>query len=167
MAEKEPEEINEPDEAGEPSNSPTPAAAENKTVLPAPANPQQESDITKLEKHMDKAEGGMLFASRVSAFFTIVLALLAFIQAISFIESERAFLLVTDVKFLKGDPSLDAGGMDLLMNVKNVGRHVASVSRFVVRPANFIFHKELAAVPSYEIGIGVEKVAPPSPQVLI
>jgi hypothetical protein len=57
----------------------------------AARSPTQRLGIEALEAQMNRFERGMLIWSGVTAFFTVVLAFLAGVQAYSFVESERAF----------------------------------------------------------------------------
>jgi hypothetical protein len=62
------------------------------------------------------------------------------------IESQRAFLLLKDVQFAKGDPSSMESSRDLVMIWKNVGRHVAQVTAVKAAPVYGVIKKNLPEI---------------------
>ena len=85
-------------------------------------------------------------------------------QLAALIESERAFLIVGDMNFRYGDPTASPDGLNLVMIIKNVGKHVAIVKRLNVKPAFFTnpdrTKRELSDAPPYEGSI-IDRVIPP------
>jgi hypothetical protein len=80
------------------------------------------TDGTPTQGQLDRSERGMLRWTRIVGLFTIVLAILAGVQAYSFIESERAFLTVQGVDFANGEPTIAPHGLSLVVTLKNVGK---------------------------------------------
>jgi hypothetical protein len=85
-------------------------------------------------------------------------------QLDSLIESERAFLIVHDVNFRRGEPTLDADGLDLVLIIKNVGKHVGLSKAFAVKPGFYtnpdLEKRRLPEMPNYDGG-EITKVIPP------
>jgi hypothetical protein len=92
--------------------------------------------------------------------FTGVLALSTVFQVLAFIHSERAYLIISDIRFLHSEPTADPDGYDLVMIIKNIGKHVALISELEIKPAFFVIRKTLPEIPNYNIGT-IEKVVPP------
>ncbi len=113
---------------------------------------KEESDHKRNERMM------ALWTGRVGL-FTLALVLVAFLQFYSFVESERACLVLEDVHFTYGEPSIDGKGTNLILVIKNIGKHVTSVHTFKVKPSLFIVQKELPDLPCY--GGSTIKVIPP------
>jgi hypothetical protein len=83
------------------------------------------------------------------ALFTLALALATYINAWAYIQSERAQLFVRDVRFAHGEPNAAEGGFDVVVVIKNVGRHIATVTDLNVSPVLHIHAKELRETPNY------------------
>lgn len=160
MVEQKPEEANKRDEQPDAGNPPVPAVGPNQApnasgIQRGQAN--QGGNFAQQIKHTDHI---IARSAIVTAVLTFVLAILAALQAYSFIESERAYLVVDNVAFKHIEPSLAPDGLDLVIAVKNVGKHLALVTKFAVKPLFGTQHKELPETPNYEGGI-LGKVVPP------
>jgi hypothetical protein len=83
------------------------------------------------------------------ALFTGIVALATLTQVWAFIQSERAYLLVTDANFLHGEPSAGREGFHLRLVMKNVGKHVAVITEFNTTPIFHVHAKKLPDTPQY------------------
>jgi len=160
MAEQETDEVNKKPKGGNAEYPTKTAVPPDQEIKPKPPDGGQGDEVSRLEQQMGRSERGMLRSTVVTAVFTGVLTLLAFIQAYSFIESERAFLILEDLRFLHVEPTSEPDGYDLILKVKNVGKHTAIVSEFDLRPGFFVIHKTLPDVPPYD-GAKIDTLIPP------
>jgi hypothetical protein len=96
----------------------------------------------------------------VVAIFTSLLAISTSLQVLAFIESERAELVIEDATFPRGEPSPDTNGLDLIIRVRNFGKHVANIKMFNITQGVFINNKALPAKPQYHGG-SITPVVPP------
>jgi hypothetical protein len=117
--------------------------------------------IVELERGISRHELAMRHWAKVVGVFTVVLAAVGALQTFSFIESERAFLILSDISFLTGEPSNGSKGLDVALAIKNVGKHTATVSKIVVNPGIFMINKELAEDPIYDPTKSTIGTAPP------
>src|ERR1700722_14047691 len=97
--------------------------------------PAQNNQTNKLAEQMSRSERGMLRATRVMASFTVVLVIVTIFQAYSFVESERAYLTISDISFIENQPTSKPGGLDILIVLKNSGKHVAQILSVSAVPA--------------------------------
>lgn len=119
---------------------------------------KQTRDLAEQIKHTDRV---IAWSAGITAVLTFVLAILAGVQAYSFIESERAYIIVTAISFRHAEPTLDTDGLDLVVNIKNVGKHIGLISTFNIKPLFFSGKtKILPEMPQYDVGF-IEKVVPP------
>lgn len=119
---------------------------------------------------MGRSERGMLRSIIVTAVFTGVLTLLAAIQAYSFIESERAFLVLKSIELAHKEPITgnvgiaDGSGLDVIITIRNVGKHVASVSAMKAQTVISVTNQPLPDTPNiYVEGVNLP-VAPIPPE---
>lgn len=79
-------------------------------------------------------------------------------------ENSRAFIVFKDISYVKGEPTAGVGGRDFVMTIKNVGKHVAIVTRMDVIPFYGVVKKKLADTPQYfnPIELIVPPIAPDS-----
>jgi hypothetical protein len=102
-----------------------------------------------------------LFTAMVAA-FTLALVAVTGMSVWAYMQSERAELFVRDVRFAYGEPRDQARAFDLVMVIKNVGKHIATVTDINMSPIVHVQHKELAETPSYPPQ-SLVKTAPPIP----
>jgi hypothetical protein len=138
--------------------------------IPSPAGATKNTDqgdeqttrqIARLEQEMTRAERGMLCWTKIVGVFTAVIAIIGGFQWYAFVESERAFLVVTGIHYVGGEPTSGPGGYNMLIIIKNVGKHVATDAHMIVTPGFFIVNKELAEEPTYDSAHSIVKVIPP------
>jgi len=136
--------------------------AEEPTAAQDPASSATaEKSVERIEREISRHETAMLRWTRVVGFFTFVLAMVGGLQALSFVESERAYLILFDMNFPGGEPSNATGGLDIVLTIKNIGKHTATVSKIIVNPAMFIVNKELADEPTYNPTLSTVHTIPP------
>jgi len=75
------------------------------------------------------------------------------------IENSRAFLILRDISYVRKEPDAEADGRDFIMTIKNVGKHVATVTAIYTEPFYGVVHKELPDTPQFYNSISL--VAPP------
>src|SRR5579863_2304567 len=97
------------------------------------------------------------------AVFTFFLFMSTIVQVLAYIESERAYLVIEDINFMRGEPSGDEGGLGLVMVIKNVGKHEAVVKELNVKSGVFIIQKQLPDYPNYVNEHPIRTVIPPIP----
>jgi hypothetical protein len=102
-----------------------------------------------------------LFTAMVAA-FTLMLVVVTYLNVWAYSQSERAQLFVHDLQFAHGEPTLDDGGLDLVVVIKNVGKHIATVTDLNVTPLIHLHSKPLADTPHYHPQPLV-RTAPPIP----
>jgi hypothetical protein len=81
------------------TNDPKPPAPQDKPTPSEPDNKTTEQKVAQLENRISRYERGMLRWTRAVAAAAGVSAVLTLIYVYSFIESERAYLLVTEARF--------------------------------------------------------------------
>jgi hypothetical protein len=64
--------------------------------------------------------------------FSGLLTLMAALQYKAYIETERAFLVMDEVKLVHKEPSVEEGGLDFIVRIKNVGKHPGTVKKLVI-----------------------------------
>ena len=82
--------------------------------------------------------------------FTFILCLIGIFQVWSFIESERAYLVVDDMSFISSEPSNAPDGFTLHMIIRNVGKHTGTTTRIRITSAVFVTRKTLKEFPTYD-----------------
>jgi hypothetical protein len=117
--------------------------------------------IADLERQIGRHEAGTLRWTAVVGAFTIILAIIAGLQTYSFIESERALLIIGSVDFVGGEPTNASEGLDLVVTIKNVGKHTATIARMIAVPGLFVLNKELAQKPVYDPAHSIGEIIPP------
>jgi hypothetical protein len=85
----------------------------------------------------------------IVAIFTAVLALATWVQVWAYTQSERAYLIAEDLKFVHGVPSTAEGGLTLDLTVRNVGRHIATITGGNVSPLIHVQGGKLPSIPQY------------------
>jgi hypothetical protein len=90
----------------------------------------------------------------VVACFTVVLALATCVNVWAFIQSERAFLVVDNLRFLSGEPTTD-GPFPLILTIQNPGRNVATVKEIKLAIYLGLHHQQLPDEPDYTNAIKV------------
>lgn len=95
------------------------------------------------------------------ACFTLVLTCMAVLQIAAYIETERAYMIVEDVKLFAGEPSTDDGGLDMGIFMENVGKHLAVITDFTVVIEIQIVDKHLPDYPDYKHGTSSKLVVRP------
>lgn len=138
-----------------------PAPIDQIPIPRQPAQPNQDQ-ISNLEQEMSRAEAGMLRWNRVVAGLTFVLAAVGIFQAYSFVESERAFLVLKNIAFMTGEPVAGDAGTDGIVTITNVGKHVASISSLTDQSLAGIIHKTLPEVPPYATTATIAAPIPPN-----
>ncbi len=96
-----------------PSNKTPKAITTGHTNNGTETQTETQREIRNLEREMTVHEHRTLNWNRVVGAFTVVLAVTGIFQAFTFIESERAFLVVTDAGFTNGESNADPSGLDL------------------------------------------------------
>ncbi len=117
------------------------------TITPRQPTQPNQNQISNLEKEMSRAETGMLRWNCIVAWLTFVLACVGAFQAYSFVESERAFLVLKNIAFINGEPTEGDTGRDDVVTITNVGKHVASISELSGGSLAGVVHKTLPDVP--------------------
>lgn len=64
--------------------------------------------------------------------FTGILSVIGLFQYSAYIEAERAFLIMDEIKLVHDEPLLEEGGLDFIVRIKNVGKHPGVVNKLVV-----------------------------------
>ncbi len=127
---------------------------------------ESQGGIIQLEQVMSGHERGMLVWTRVVGAFTFVLAAMSIMQWVAFVESERAYLVVDRAKLLRGEePQNVAGGFDVVLVVKNVGKHTARVTKHYISGSFHLLVKNMPDVPDYSapsISFAIPPLAPES-----
>jgi hypothetical protein len=146
MVEQERSEIKEGTEESDPRKAPIPALGPADAPHGAPTDKKVGNQTERLEQEIDRKESGMLYATAVMAVFTVILAALTGLQAYSFIESERALIILKDVRFTYGDLIDIDSNRDLAITLRNVGKHVPRVAKIEIDPVYGVVKKSLPAI---------------------
>ncbi|MGE0470055.1 MAG: hypothetical protein AB7L09_14370 [Nitrospira sp.] len=64
--------------------------------------------------------------------FTGVLSVVGLLQYSAYVEAERAFLILDEIKLVHNEPSIEDGGLNFIIRVKNVGKHPGLVTKLIV-----------------------------------
>lgn len=102
-----------------------------------------------------------LFTALVAA-FTLALVAVTGVSVWAYMQSERAELFVRDVHFANGEPGAQGHAFDLVMVMKNVGKHIATVTDINLSPVVHVQNKNLPETPNYPPQ-SLVKTAPPIP----
>jgi hypothetical protein len=160
MVEQKAEEAEKGAKKNDANNPPVPPIVgidqEPHTAGPKGRQQNNAGDLAQQIRHTDHI---IAASAAITALLTLVLAIFTGLQAYSFIESERAFLVVRDIHFKHGNPTLDADGYDIVMLIENSGKHVAKVTKINLTNGFFIKKKGLPDVPPN--GALLSKIVPP------
>jgi len=124
----------------------TPSAATDDQRNPAASQTKTDKEIADLERQIGRNQKGMLRWTAVVGIFTIVLCAFTGLQTYSFIESERAFFVLTDLQFIYGDPTGMESNRDFLIVLKNVGKHLSKVGKVEAAPIYGVVKKTLPEI---------------------
>jgi hypothetical protein len=164
MTEQKPEETNNGGKDAKSYESSAPAVLRvGDTPESRPAQESQQNTARNLAQQIRHTDHMIAWSTSITAILTLVLAALAVLQAYSFIESERAFLVITTVNFLRGDPTADSDGFDFVLTIKNFGKHTAAVKSLTVLPNLYVIKKELPETPNYNKIGSIKRTLPPLP----
>jgi hypothetical protein len=83
------------------------------------------------------------------AVFTLILAIFTGVQVWAYMQSERAYLVAEDLKFVHGVPSTAGDGLSLDLTLRNVGRHIATITGGNVSPVIHVQGGKLPSIPEY------------------
>lgn len=93
--------------------------------------------------------------------FTGILSGIGLLQYVAYIETERAYLIIEEIRLFHNEPVVQAGGLDVAVPVKNVGKHIALITDFKIAIELGIINKDLPVYPDYtRTTIGSITIAP-------
>src|SRR5271167_1891828 len=139
-------------ESGKPQNA---EQSQSPSMFGTNGTPQSSDEQSKkkynannLAEQIRHTDHVIAWSAGITACLTLVLAIFTGLQAYSFIESERAYLIVDNIAFRHSEPTLDFDGLDLVITIKNVGKHMALVTTLDILPLFGTNHKELPNIPN-------------------
>jgi hypothetical protein len=91
---------------------------------------------------------------------TFFLVVMTGVQVLSYVESERAQILIEDIIVKDVDPFL-LNPVDTILVLKNVGRHIAVITKVNLRVGFFIINKDLPKYPDYPDQFNISAVFTP------
>ncbi len=84
-----------------------------------------------------------------------------YLQWSSFVESERAFLILKDVSFAYGDPINMESRRDFTVVFRNVGKHISKVGKMEAAPIYGVIKKNLPEILAEHKSLNTKYVIPP------
>jgi hypothetical protein len=121
MTEQKTEEKDKAAKEGDSSDTPIPALGPNEAPYTNPiqcGQTKQRSSLADQIKHTDRI---IARSAIITAVLTFVLVVVAGLQVYAFIESERAFFILKEIRFTYGDPTSLESSHDLTIVLKNIG----------------------------------------------